>query len=43
MAGEVRTRSRRLDDRLARAARRALRRPDQTGPNPDLPSGTAPA
>jgi hypothetical protein len=40
MAGEVRTRSRRIDDRLASAARRAFGRRPEAGP--DVPGG-APA
>ena len=41
IAGEVRTRSRRIDDRLARAARRAFGR--RSEPGPDVPGGASPA
>ncbi len=41
MAGEVRTRTRRIDDRLARAARKAFGR--RAEPGPDVPGGASPA
>jgi hypothetical protein len=43
MADEVRIRSRRVDDWLERATRRAMRRGDRPRPGPDLPGNTSPA
>ena len=43
VADEVRIRSRRMDDWLDRATRRATRRRGQPGPGQDLPGGASPA